>query len=87
MKYLNQANTRWQHENKSGSIESEFYIRWITEGKPVEPADPEPAPVDQSDLDQLQKQMKAVLLCVAQVGGLTAPQMKTMFKNKMDAMP
>lgn len=47
----------------------------------------EPAPIDQSDIDNLEKQMKALALCIAQVGGLTVPQMKTLFKNKMDLLP
>ena len=46
-----------------------------------------PPPVDQADIDQLQKQMKAVLLCVAQVGGLTVPQIEAMFRNKMESLP
>lgn len=41
--------------------------------------------IDQSDIDQLEKHIKAVLLCVAQVGGLTVPQIKALFKNKMDS--
>jgi hypothetical protein len=63
------------------------YQEWLAAGNTPEPADPEPAPIDQSDLDNLQKQMKALALCIAQVGGLTVPQIKAMFKAKMDLLP
>lgn len=45
------------------------------------------APVDQGDLDRMSKQMKALALCIAQVGGLTNAQMKTMYKAKYDSLP
>jgi len=47
----------------------------------------QPPPIDQSDLDQITKQMKALALCVAQIGGLTVPQMKALFKSKYDSLP
>jgi hypothetical protein len=46
-----------------------------------------PPPPDLSDVDNLGKAIKALALCVAQVGGLTVPQMKAMFKAKWDALP
>lgn len=58
--------------------------------QPVPPAPPPvpPPPVDLSNVDNLDsKVFKAILLCVAQVGGLTVPQIKTMFKNKYDSLP
>lgn len=45
-----------------------------------------PPPVDPGDVDQLQKQLKALALCVAQIGGLTIPQMKTLFRQKMNSL-
>ena len=44
-------------------------------------------PIDQSDLDNLLKRDKAILLCVAQVGGMTIAQIKAMFKAKFDSLP
>ena len=44
-------------------------------------------PIDQADLDNLLKRDKAILLCVAQVGGLTIAQIKAMFKAKFDSLP
>jgi len=46
-----------------------------------------PVPVDRSDINQLQKEIKALALCVAQIGGLTVPQLKTLFKQKWDSLP
>jgi len=44
-------------------------------------------PIDLSDVNNIEKGMKALALCVAQVGGLTVPQMKTLFKQKWDSLP
>ena len=44
-------------------------------------------PIDFSDMNNLEKGLKALALCVAQVGGLTVPQMKTVFKAKWDSLP
>ena len=42
-----------------------------------------PLPVDQADLDLINKHLRALALCIAQVGGLTPLQMKVMFRQKM----
>lgn len=47
---------------------------------------PKPPP-DLSDTTNLDKTFKALALCIAQVGGLTPAQIKTMFKQKFDALP
>ncbi len=47
---------------------------------------PKPA-IDQSDLDLVEKRLKALALCVAQVGGIAVPQMKVLFKQKFDSLP
>lgn len=44
-------------------------------------------PVDLSDTTNLDKTLKALALCIAQVGGLSVAQIKTMFKQKFDALP
>ena len=46
-----------------------------------------PVQGDRSDINQLQKEIKALALCVAQIGGLTVPQLKTLFKQKWDSLP
>jgi len=46
-----------------------------------------PPPIDLSSVDNIEKGMKALALCVAQVGGLTVPQLKTLFKQKWDSLP
>jgi len=62
-----------------------FVDRWTAAAPPPPP--PPPPPVDQSNSDNLTKPDKAILLCVAQVGGLTNAQIKTMFKTKYDSLP
>jgi hypothetical protein len=47
---------------------------------------PKPLP-DLSDPANQQKAILALALCIAQVGGLTVPQIKAMFKNKWDSLP
>jgi hypothetical protein len=44
-------------------------------------------PRDLSDLDNIEKGLKALALCIAQVGGLTPAEMKVLFKVKWDALP
>jgi hypothetical protein len=47
---------------------------------------PKPA-LDLSNVDNLEKGLKALALCVAQIGGLTGSQMRTLFKQHWDALP
>lgn len=44
------------------------------------------APIDLSNLDNIEKGMKALALCIAEIGGLTTPQMRALFKQKWDAL-
>lgn len=46
-----------------------------------------PPPRDYSDSDNLDKKLKALALCVAQVGSLTNAQMRALFKQKFDLLP
>lgn len=43
-------------------------------------------PIDSSDLDGIDRKLKAIALCVAQVGGLTPAQMKALYRQKLDAL-
>jgi hypothetical protein len=63
------------------------YLAWREAGNTPLPADPEPAPMDLSDVNNLDKTLKALALCIAQVGGLSVAQIKTMFKAKYDSLP
>jgi hypothetical protein len=62
------------------------YQEWLAKGNTPEAADPEPTPLDISDVENLDRVLKALALCVAQVGGLTVPQMKALFKQKYDQL-
>jgi len=44
-------------------------------------------PIDFSDVNNLEKGLKALALCMAQIGNLTVPQMKALFKQKWDSLP
>jgi len=46
-----------------------------------------PPPIDRSDTNNLERVLKALVLCIAQVGGLTVAQIRTLFKAKWDALP
>ena len=70
------ANTDWQE-----------YQKWLAAGNLPLPADPDPTPIDLSDVDNLEKSIKTLALCIAQVGGLTVPQMKALFKSKWESLP
>jgi hypothetical protein len=62
------------------------YLAWVAAGNTPLPAAPAPAPIDYSNSDNIDRTLKAILLCVAQVGGLTPAQIRAMFKNKFDQL-
>lgn len=84
MKYLDQANTLWAHENRSGNLRDAFYKRWIADGKPVEPADPPPPPptADQK-IDRAGEIFLAFLKAYAQREGLTLAQVRDAIKANL----
>lgn len=47
----------------------------------------QPPPIDQSDIDNLQKALKALGLVCAAWNGKTVPQLKAAFKTAWDSLP
>lgn len=79
-----------------GNKDWDEYQTWLAAGNVPEPADPEPPPVDQGDLDLINKQLKASvnlmrIYCNAIEAGTyttkTAAQTKADFKQVFDALP
>lgn len=75
----------WQRDVLDVAPYQVLLDRWTAAAPPPPP--PPPPPVDASDLENLQKEIKALALSVADVGGLTAAQMKALFKQKWDNLP
>jgi len=63
------------------------FKKWLADGNTPLPADPAPVPIDWSDLNNIEKGLKALALCVAQGDGLTHAQMNARFKQKWDSLP
>lgn len=53
----------------------------------VEAEDPPPAPIDLSDLDNLEKTIKAIGLTIAALTGKTPAQVKAAFKTAWQSLP
>lgn len=80
----------WPKRLRDGAFvdpEGREYKEWIEAGNTPLSATPPPTPPDLSNIDNIEKGLKALALCVAQVGGLTIPQMRTLFKQKWDQLP
>ena len=63
------------------------YQQWLADGNTPLPADPAPVPIDFSNMDNIDKGMKALALCVAEGDGLTPAQIRARFKQKWDSLP
>lgn len=100
-KFVNASNRAVSRTWPSGKVESYSvdateYQEWLTLGNIPLPADPAPAPIDQGDLDQIQKQLKAAvnltrIYCNAVLAGTytqkTSAQTKVDFKQVFDNLP
>jgi hypothetical protein len=69
-----------------GSPGHDDYMKWAASGGVAQPADAPPSPIDLSNPDNHERAIKALALCIADVGGLTVPQMKALFKTKWDSL-
>jgi hypothetical protein len=63
------------------------YQKWLAEGNTPNPQDPDPAPIDFSDVDNVEKALKALGLVVAAWNGKTPAQLKAAFKAAWDSLP
>ena len=63
------------------------YQKWLALGNTPVSADPDPVPTDHSDIDMIEKQIKALALVVMTWNGKTKPQLKVAFKTAWDSLP
>ena len=63
------------------------YKKWLAAGNTPDPKDADPTPIDQSDLDNIAKQIKALALVTAQWNGKTNAQLRAAFKVAFDSLP
>lgn len=71
---------------KDGNRDWQAYQEWLAAGNTPLPADPEPTPIDLSNVDNLERALKALALVVADVSGRTPLQIKQLFKQKWDLL-
>lgn len=71
----------------SGNKDWDSYQKWLTLGNTPIPKDSDPTPIDQSDIDNIEKQIKALALVTAQWNGKTVAQLKVAFKAAWDNLP
>ena len=63
------------------------YQEWLAAGNTPQAADLDPVPLDQSDLANIQKHIKAAVLAAALMSGKTPAQAKAAFKTVWDSLP
>lgn len=70
-----ERNTDWQE-----------YQRWLAGGNIPEPADPEPVHIDLSDINNLERSLKALALTFAQITNTPVSTIRTIFKQNWDQL-
>ena len=70
----------------SGTWHGEFIQRAIDGGMPILPPDPPPPPTDQTDIDNLERAVKALGLVTATWAGKTPAQLKAAFRTAWGAL-
>jgi hypothetical protein len=70
--------------NDAGNLD---WQRFQAEGGQADPEDLPPAPIDFSDVDNVEKALKALGLVVAAWNGKTPAQLKAAFKTAWDQLP
>ena len=63
------------------------YQKWLAAGNTPDPADPDPASIDQGDLDNIQRHIKASVLAAAIMSGKTVAQAKAAFRTAINSLP
>lgn len=63
------------------------YLAWVAAGNEPLPADPPPPPIDLSDVDNLERALKALGLVTATWTSHTPAQLKAAFKTAWDSLP
>lgn len=70
-----QANADWR-----------AFQKWLAEGNTPEAEDPPPAPADLSDVDNLEKAIKAAVLAAAIMSGKTVAEARAAFRQAWNAL-
>lgn len=71
-----------QIPNDKNNLDRQEYDEFLKQGGVPEAADPVPVPPDLSDSANQDRAIKAVLMVIADVNGLTNNQVKALFKAK-----
>lgn len=82
--------------SESCSVKAQVYLDYVAAGGVTDPADPPPAPIDLSDINNMEKALKAFALMMRDYTNAlqagthtqkTLAQFKADFKTKWDGLP